>query len=55
MPLYIANKVVSGGTVTNIPAHLSFGQYIIDQLRDKDDALALVSFYVSTVSLLVTS
>ncbi|XP_072929833.1 luciferin 4-monooxygenase-like [Epargyreus clarus] len=41
----IINNVVHGGPCLKIPAHLSFGQYVIDKLREhsQEDRIALIN------------
>ncbi|CAH0690222.1 unnamed protein product [Spodoptera exigua] len=43
MPVTIHNNVVSGPEERAIPAHLSFGQFLYDQLKNGGDNIALIS------------
>ncbi|KAG6463284.1 hypothetical protein O3G_MSEX013779 [Manduca sexta] len=43
MSISIHNNVVSGPEERAIPAHLSFGQYLFDQLKNNGDKIALIS------------
>lgn len=43
MSISITNNVVSGPEERPIPAHLSFGQFMFDQLKTGGDNVALVS------------
>lgn len=51
MPVTINNNVVSGPEEQHIPAHLSFGQFMFDQLKNGGDKVALVSipYYLAPV------
>lgn len=43
----ILNKVVTSEPALHVPGHLSFGQYIIDKLRENcetEDMVSVVSF-----------
>lgn len=44
MAVSIHNNVVTGPEEEYIPAHLSYGQFMFDQLKKGGDNIALVSF-----------
>lgn len=46
VPIKINNNIVSGPEEAYIPAHLSYGQYLFDQLRKGGNDIALVSISV---------
>ncbi|CAD0203943.1 unnamed protein product [Chrysodeixis includens] len=43
MPVTVHNNVVSGPEERGIPAHLSYGQFLFDQLKNGGDNIALVN------------
>lgn len=43
MSAFIHNNIVSGPEEEYIPAHLSYGQFMFDQLKKGGDQTALVS------------
>ncbi|XP_060805024.1 uncharacterized protein LOC106129362 [Amyelois transitella] len=43
MPAFIHNNIVSGPEEEYIPAHLSYGQFMFDQLKKGGDQVALIS------------
>ena len=43
MSVTVHNNVVSGPEERSIPAHLSYGQFLFDQLKNGGDNVALVS------------
>lgn len=54
----ILNKVVTSEPALHVPGHLSFGQYIIDKLRENcetEDMVSVVSFKTILSQLLVES
>lgn len=51
MSVTVHNNVVSGPEERGIPAHLSYGQFLFDQLKNGGDNIALVSNYISPYEL----